>query len=356
VSDNFLPSGSILPSGLLDMDSGMVSRMKAFNQMYQNYGLKSGIVIKVYEIDDDENLSGLVPEYDCAVFEQTDDSGQNSIVYKNCISTDLFGGVSDFLEFRYRPQTKVDGAGNSPGASRTVELQDGSYVLLNCLNGSGYKALIVGGLTHPKRTSGLTPENGLTLLGQFNGLSFGIDLNGALTIGFQGATNNDGTPVDTTVGGTYMKIEKDGSLELSDATGETIRLDKTAQTATVASTKDMSLTAGGKLNQTSTDDTNQSMKAWMLQASGSATLQVQSFSLTSQAAISVNGSNMKMNATGQYNITAQAIVLNGICQLGGLGGLPAPTLLTLYQGIGNLGLPVISMAISGFSSKVFIAN
>jgi hypothetical protein len=346
-----LPSGSILPSGLLSLDNDMQTSMRAFNLIYANYGLKSGLVIKVYETDDEKNITGLVPEYDVAVFDQDGDGAQNTIVYKNCIATNLFGAVGDFLEYRYRVQSKVDQA----GAERIAALQDGALVLINCLNGMGEKALIVGALTHPKRTSSLTTENGYSLLGAFNGVGFGIDKDGAFTISFQGATANDGTPLDSSVGGTYMKILKDGSIELSDGKTETIRIDKTKQTIDVSSAKVMSLNTQDKLNLISASDTNQQMANWMLQASGSATLSMQSLSVSSQAAVGIKGSSMNLSSDGMLTIKGQVIVLDGIVQAGGIGGTPAPTLLTQYIGTGNNGAPVSSVAIGPFSSKVFIA-
>jgi hypothetical protein len=326
--------------------------MQAFNHTYANYGLKSGIVLTSYETTDDQNITKATVEYDVAVFEQADDGGQNSIVYKNCVAADLFGGIGDFFEFRRREQMKVDGSNNE----RVAAKQDGAIVLLLCLTGSSDKAIIVGALPHPARTTGLTEDAGVTLLGEFNGISFTIDKTGALKIGFKGSTGNDGTPDDSSVGGTYMQIEKDGSTEISDGKGETLRLDKTKGTADLKSTKAMSFTTGDALNTTSTAATSMTMADWMVKASGSATLSVKSLDLKSDAAININGSSVTVKADGMVMVQGSKITLDGLTYVGGAGGSPALTLSTNFLGIGNMGAPVISTAIGPFSSKVFIAS
>lgn len=347
---NMLPSGSVLPAGLLDVDGDAMDMMRGFNHTYSNYGIKSGIIISAYEVDDEKNITKAMPEYDVAVFEQQADGAQNTIVYKNCISGDMLGAIADFMEFRYRSQTKAD----SKGAERVARQQDGSIVMLMCLNGSSDKAVIMGGLNHPKRPSKLTKDAGHTLLGEFNGLSLSIDKDGALTIGFKGATENDGKPKQASVGGTAMKIEKDGTIELTDGKTESLRLDKTKNTVDLKSAKAMSLKTDDQMNLESAKTTDMKMKDWMLKATGSATLKVKSLDLKSDAAIMMQGKSLDIKADTMIMVKGLQITLDGMTFLGGPGGSPALTLQTNFLGVGNLGLPVISNAIGPFSAKVFI--
>jgi hypothetical protein len=348
---NELPSGSFLPAGLLSLEPESAGMMAGFNHAYGNFGLKAGIVIAVHEKDDEKNITKAMPEYDVAVFEQNADGAQNTIVYKNCVCADLFGAVADFLEFRYREQKKVEKKDNE----RVAKEQDGSMVMIMCLNGVADKAVIVGGMPHPKRESKLTKELGHTLLGEFNGITLAIDKDGALKIGFKRATDHTGKAVDEKPGGSYMKIEKDGSLEMSSAKGETLRLDKTKQTAELKSTKDLSIMTGAKFSLTATDAANMEMKDWMVKASGSATLTVKGLDLKSEAAVNMQGSAFEIKSDGVFKVQGSTIVLDGMTYCGGQGGGPALTLTTQFMGVGNLGAPVLSTAIGPFSSKVFIA-
>jgi len=348
---NKLPSGSFLPTGLLDQNDDARSMMVGFNHQYGNFGIKAGIIIKSYDKDSDQNITKAVIEYDVAVFEQNGDGAQNTIVYKNCVAADMFGAIADFMEFRYRTQKDVKKKDND----RVAKQQDGAMVMIMCLNGVGDKGVIVGGLPHPSRETKLDKTAEHAMLGEFNGVSFGIDKNGALTIGFKGATAHDGKAKDAKVGGSFMKIEKDGSLEIGDAKGESLRLDKTKQTVNLKSEKAMSLTTNDKLNTTSKDATNQTMKDWMVKASGSANLSVKSLDIKSEAAVNMNGSSFAIKSDGIFKVTAPTIVLDGLTYLGSQGGSPALTATTMFLGIGNVGAPVLSTAIGPFSSKVFIA-
>src|SRR5690606_34449793 len=102
---NRLPSGSFLPSGLLQMDD---ERLVGFNSTFNNVSLKMGLVKEVYETDDKSNINKIVPEYDVIVTEQRGDAGPTPITYKNCVVMDLFGGIADFFEYRLRKQDKVE--------------------------------------------------------------------------------------------------------------------------------------------------------------------------------------------------------------------------------------------------------
>jgi hypothetical protein len=347
---NMLPSGSFLPAGLLDVDGDVMSLMKGFNHTYGNFGIKSGIVTKVHEKTDETNITKACPEYDVAVFEQNQDGGQNTITYPNCIAGDLMGAIADFVEFRYRAQNKADGK----GTERVARQQNGAIVMIMCLTGASDKAVIMGGLNHPKRESKLTKDAGHTLLGEFNGLSLEIDKDGAFKIGFKGATDNEGKPAKADVGGSYLKIEKDGSLELGDAKGESLRLDKTAQTVSMKSAKAMSLDTGDALKMKSAKATDMQMKDWMVKATGSATMTVKSLDIKSDAAIKIQGKTLDVKADSMMMFKSQMITLDGLVNLGGPGGTPALTIQTNFLGIGNLGLPVMSNAIGPFSAKVFI--
>jgi hypothetical protein len=348
----FLPSGSIMPSGLLDLETQ--DRIGAFNLTYANYGLKAGIVLHSYPVDDSKNLSKLNTEYDVAVIEANQDLGSNVSIYKNCISVDKFGGIADYTDYTYRAQNKTEGK----NSTYFPDKQDGDLVLIQCLDGHAEKALIVGALKHPKRTFKMTKDKGHHYEAEFNGLKVSIDKEGAFLISFRGATDNQAKAKDEKVSGSFIKIEKDGSIELSDGNKEKLRLDKTKKTLTVNSEKQIEVNTEDKLALTSKDSTTLKMKDWRVEASGSSTMKVRSFKLESNSEISLKGSSFILESQGNVNLKGSQVTLEGNKIFLGKGGSPALTMNATWSVIcSGPGSPMIISGppISGLSEKVFIA-
>jgi hypothetical protein len=194
----------VLPSSLLELADD--DYYGAFHKSYNNVSLKIGIVKKVFEIDDKKNLSKKAPEYDVLTFEQEQNKGITPITYKNCIALDSFGGIADFMDFRKIVPT------NNPDFS-TLDKDDGSFVLLLCIDGSNTKGVIIGALPHHARKATLSKDSGHHMEGEYNGLRVKVNKDGELTITFKGATDNKGKPKDATKGGSQFKMEKDGSVK-----------------------------------------------------------------------------------------------------------------------------------------------
>jgi hypothetical protein len=350
---NNLPSGSFLPSGLLEMEG--VNDI-AFNSTFNNFSLKAGIVTRTHEMEDDSNISKEIPEYDVVVIEQRSNDAQVPITYKNCIPQDMFGGLADFMEFKLRSQEKVDKAKNK-GRGKIPSLQDGSIVLILCINGFNENAVIVGGMKQPKRRSKLTKDKGHALVSEFNGMGLEVDKDGALTISFKGATSHDGKAKDSKVGGSFIKIKKDGSVEMSDGKKERISFDKTKESTELQSGKDMKVDAGAKLDMAIGDAMNVKIAAKMvLEAQGSASLTVGSLKVESKGAAEIKASSVDIQSDGMVKIKGSQITLDGLTFAGGPGGTPALLMTTMFIGVGNLGGPVVSQAVGPFSGKVFISS
>lgn len=349
---NGLPSGSFLPSGLLEQDR---DEMTAFNATYNNMSLKTGIVQEIYEIDDKSNINQIVPEYDVLVFEQRENSAPTPITYKNCVMIDGFGGAADFMEFKLRKAEKVEK--REKDGEKIGRFQDGSVVLILCLNGSNENAMIIGGAKHPKRKSKLTKTAGTAMYGEFNGISFEVDKDGALTVGFKGATDNAGKAKDEKASGSYMKISKDGTVEVSDGKKERIKFDKTNEKTEIESGKDMSVASGKKLAVTVGDAMSLKVaKDLIAEAQGSCSLKVKDLKVESSGPANVKASALDIQIEGIVKIKGSNITIDGMTFVGGAGGTPALVLSTMFLGTGNLGAPVISQAIGPFSSKVFISS
>lgn len=341
-----------------------------FNDIYKNTSLKTGIVLEVYEIDNKLNLNKKVPEYDVLVVEQNKTSTLAPTIYKNCITIDGFGGVADFFEYKLRPASVKEEEGEKTPVDTNFKKQYGSMVLLLCLDGSTDKGIIIKSVPHQGRSSNLTKENGLHLEGEYNGLNWQINKSGELTVTFKSRTNDKGEPQNTGAGGSFLKMDKTGSIELNDGLSSSFKMDKSTQTMTLESGLDLDISSVGDVS---------------VESGGNIAALASNFSLnTGQGTAAINTLTMEMSILGEgtiestlLDIKAQAkmgveapllslkgnliqmqgdlIEMKGsLILLGGAGGLPAPTFQTQYIGIGNLGAPVISAILGPFSSNVFV--
>lgn len=205
--ENYLESGGVLPSGLLS-GNDMHARISGFNKTYRNYPLRCGVITKIYAFDDPDNDTNLSTEYDVQVFEQNEDRGYTVITYQKCISSDPLGGIADFFEKNLRNQT----VNTNPSGNQDTANQNGTVVLLLCLDAVSEKAIIVGGLNHPDRNTTLLNTDPY-LEGEYNGVNMKVNTDGSAVLTFNGATDRDGIPIDTTQGVTTFQIKKDGSYE-----------------------------------------------------------------------------------------------------------------------------------------------
>lgn len=348
---NFLDSGSILPSGLLSASADRL--LEGYKKTFQNYYLRVGIIKETYEINDSKNFSKLFPEYDVLVFEQNEDKSSTVITYKNCLAAASFGSIADFFEAKLRKMKSKKTKGVTPSISG----QNGAIVLLLCLNGLSEKGIIVGALPHPDRKTTLS-EDGLHLEGEYNGVNIKIENDGSATLTFKGATDNDGKVIDSSQGNTTVKIEKDGSYQIEHKTIKQ-RLDKNGDASlstdgSISNTakKDFNINASENINISATKNFSSKCVDFILNASGSAILECQKMSVQSQSEISFKGSQFKAEAESLASIKSSSIVLDGNVSLGGNGGQPVLMLNAMIIGTGNKGRPVVSYAVSGFTTKV----
>ncbi len=196
---------------------------------------------------DEANLSGLTTEYDVYVFEQQEDRGSSIITYRNCMSAEGMGSITDFFERTLRVRT------NSSDQSKTINTknQNGAVVLILCLDGMSEKAIIVGAVTHPDRKTTLAGKTA-HLEGQFNGVNIQVNDDGSANFTWNGPTNNDGTPVDSSLTPTVVSVAADGSFQVKH---KTITMD---------------LAIGGVVTLTASDDVNVNCKDANITASGDA--------------------------------------------------------------------------------------
>jgi hypothetical protein len=346
-------NGTVLPSALLKDSNAKTSL--AFNKNYKNFSLKAGIVVESYPVDDKKNISKLVPEYDVIVIEQDEGKSIVPITYRNCISANGLGAIADFFEMRLRKQKKIK---NKKSLGKDFAGQDGAIVLLLCLDGSSEKGIIIGALNHPDRKSKLKGD-GQILAGEFNGVSISVNDDGSANLTFKGATENDGTPKDSSQGNTTIDIEKDGSLQFKNK-GVTQRMSKGGDylisnegSSTIDSKKSITIKTSDKFSLDAASDANMKMAKLALQAQGSANIKAQSFDITGETKIDLKTKMLSIQAETMLKVQSTTISLDGLVFVGGPGGQPLVLPTTQMVGIGNLGLPVVSYAVGPFTMKTF---
>lgn len=323
--------------------------MRFEKKLSENMALRLGVVVEIYDMEDDQNISKMMPEYDVMAIED-----DNTTIYKNCISIDSFGGAADYFMAKLRKPKdakKVKEKGS-------LKKQNGSIVLMLCIDGNSEQAVILGAVAHPDRKTGqLKKALGHHAEGEFNGLNYKVDKDGALTILFKAATDNDGKTKDAKAGGSSWKIEKDGSIQFSDGNKEFIRIDKTKKTISIAAESDISATSDANVNITAKKNINAKATADILaDAGGSFTAKSGGpFNITSGGPLSIKAPDMKVAVDNMFQLKASSVMISAPSIMVGDGGTPAVILTTIFMGIGNLGAPVISQAIGPFSASVFIA-
>ena len=162
---------------------------------------------------------------------------QNDGIELNASMLRRFGGVFNYEDVVMQGYKISD----LPDPTNDFQAKAGDTVLVAFMNGESREAVIIGGISHPGRTSVLPVANGPQYLSEFNGVETSINNNGEYTLTFKGVPTNiallSNTPsakipaptYDTSVGSTYMKFDKTGGWEISDnASGgpQNIHIDK----------------------------------------------------------------------------------------------------------------------------------
>ena len=335
-----------LNSSLFSLDD--TQHTKVHDSTYNNFGLKMGIVLEAMSVDDAKNISKTSMEYNVFVFEANGRESSATVLYKNCIAMESFGGLSDFFEYSLRKTPKKE----IPSPKDAV----GSMVLLMTLNGQTSNGVIVGALHNPNKKSKLTKENGHMLEAEFNGINWNINKDGEFTIAFRTATDINGKAKDDKIGGTFIKIDKTGSIIFSDNNKESITIDKTKKTIAVVAESDILLNSQAKVILTSKDNTQISCKDLIASAEGRASFNVKGeLNMKIDGPANIKGASVKIESDGSVDVKGSNIKLSG--QSIQLGDSPSPalTLQTIYIGVGNMGAPVISSSCGPYSSVVSIS-
>lgn len=358
--------GSVIPDGLKTTPLTTPSMLSK-----NNFKLLVGTVLAMYYPDEDKNLSKKVIEYDVNVFESNENGSVNVHTYFRCRAADLFGSNSDSLEYTYRPQSN-----QSPDPANT----NGSLVLVLCINGitEAGSAVVIGGLQTLQRQVISDSSDGHFYDFNFNGIRQFIDKDGAFSIEFNSAINNDGKQANSAAAGTIISIDKNGVVSIKDNENQAITIDRTAKTISIGNGADSMVIDKGSKSVTTTSSgelTEKSAKAMTVKSGD--TLNMESskdMTIKSGSNLNVetqaNGSlktsaswNIKAGANVNIKAGAMAVIeggsiaqLKGTLTMLGAGSVPAAGVgISQCMGVGNLGAPVISTIITG-SATVFIGT
>lgn len=345
----------IPPSSLLKALSS--DKVDSLNKRFENTPLRIGVITECYEINEEKNITKLVPEYTVVTQENDGKMGTKYVTYTNVISTDKFGGVADFFEYKLRP-TKLKISDESKKVSHDFKKQNGSLVLLLCLDGFSEKAIIIGGIPNvmdqkTQRKTTLTKENALHMEGEYNGINWKVNKDGEFVLTFRSPTDNNGKIISDKYSGTFVKIDKTGSFQTKDK-HNFVKMDNDKGGISLTTDASQTTSADKNIELTAKADFKVKSDKWSTEIAGSATNKAASWALETSGDVNIKASGpIKLDSSlldiKAKNVSVQANTINL-----GVGGSPAIILTTKFIGIGNLGGPVISSPLGPFSSVVFI--
>ena len=341
------------------------------NRLENNYGLKLGVVVEVLDIDNKKNTNKKFPEYTVISVEQDENNIFSVRHYNNCLNIDGFGGLADFFEYKLRSDTTKKPSPNRLDVD--FSKQKANVVLLLCQDGVTDKAIILKSLSHKARKTTLTPENGLHLEGEYNGVNWQINKDGEFTLTFKSKTNNKGEPSNKAAGGTFAKIDKTGSFQIQDSsqkflmdnenggiqldTGGDFKVSST-QNADIEATGNIGIGGNGiSLTASKTDgQIKQTGFEWEADVLGTAKLKSKISLEVESTIVSVKAkANLEIESLQAILKSKVAIIDSDFTFVGKGASLPAPAFTTQYLGtVALIPAPIICNILTP-SSKVFIA-
>lgn len=230
----------VLPSWL-SMSSTDMS-----DSLHNNHTLKSGQIIGVTP-----PKAGATELVKYQVLTQDNSGGTlNDVVYDAVMSTDMFGSVADFVEYRLRANkpkpdatspidyTQTDFANQVKNIPTEDELL-GAHVLIMCVMGQTDQAVILAATRNPRleKKDKYTPKkdsDGLFYHFSYNGVDFKVDKEGQLEISVNGPQTDDGKLVTSSTAakglgispttkakvGSKVTIDKEGDIVITNGDGK----------------------------------------------------------------------------------------------------------------------------------------
>jgi hypothetical protein len=221
------PFGDVISSAL-NMD-GLPSAAK---ELHSKFSLQLGQIAAIYTVDDESGLQPGVARkntlYDVIVM--TGSGAMEMIPRCRMVQPAFGGGLTNFFEIL---PTDPGFQGNDPTVD--WDLKRGSRVLVGFVDGKKDTAVILGTMPSPgeyavsrRPTKGM----GAYMEGEFQGLNFVVNNEGALAVTFNGPRNDSGDLANQN-GPTSISITKDGNVSVSTNNQQTVLIDRVAKTIKV---------------------------------------------------------------------------------------------------------------------------
>lgn len=218
--------GSVIPS-IFDLAKTDIVKQNLNNGQF---ALKMGNIEEIIYPDDKRNIRKNKIEYTVQVKERQGGRGFVVTRYRNVITSDMFGGLADSIEFTHRPSTSQD--------QKDPVFRNGSSVLLLCLHGDTSMGFIVGGMRHNAQKKIATKDKGHFFEFEFNGINFNINKDGEMAITYKGKTDIDGSQLSALTSPTVININKDGDFSISDNEKQKISMSRKNKKIRISSGND----------------------------------------------------------------------------------------------------------------------
>lgn len=196
-----LADGTVLNSNL------KIESARKYNKN-ENFAPVQAMLIEAYPKDHEKNKFKKGVEYKAVIV----GGPREGEVIHNVQAKCEFGGKDNYHEVNYTPKKEVL-KGKNKGDATPTENTDGSYVMIQFLNGSRNSGIITGALPQPNNEEyGSNDADGTLLRGKFNGLAYKIDKDGIFTLSREGTT----ITIDSAGGGINIQSDKTINIDTSD--------------------------------------------------------------------------------------------------------------------------------------------
>lgn len=213
------------------------SDSRSHTDYLNNYALRLGEVKEIIYPEDPRSRTKKHVEYNVVV--QSVDNGTIATrPFYNCTLANDFAGFADYTYRALRTDPRTNGVNPSRG----------SKVLILCLNGSEYGAIIISGIRDDQQSDLGRQKKGLQFESVYNGVALSIADDGSFTVEYRGPTTVDGL-LDTKKAkeesvGTTVSVGNDGTFKVSTKKdNQSIVIDHKNHTVSITGDKKMTLIA-----------------------------------------------------------------------------------------------------------------
>ena len=175
------------------------------NPVFQDLGssFRIGQINRYYPAEDENNLSGTVPEYDVLMY----DGMNGQVLLSNVRTLKDFSSLQQIQETILETNVKADERAEIPSN------QNGALVVIGFIDSNFNKPFIIGAFEHEGTLDPIAiEEEGRFKYSEFNGLKQKVNDSGELEITFTGRLDEEGEPVVADQTPITFKLGIDGTV------------------------------------------------------------------------------------------------------------------------------------------------